>query len=126
MLKIDNHGGQPRERQSSKRKAFVVLIVVLLSIIPASGSLGRWTGLWRATKPTTIAPLVTQGGSSPSNPSKEYIYLNGRLIATEEPVATPPPASPPTAPSGLIATAASTSQINLSWTDNASNETGIK
>ena len=32
---------------------------------------------------------------------------------------------PPTAPSGLAATAVSTSQINLVWTDNASNETNM-
>ncbi|MGA1979975.1 MAG: glycoside hydrolase family 9 protein [Sedimentisphaerales bacterium] len=31
----------------------------------------------------------------------------------------------PTAPSGLTATAASSSQINLAWTDNSSNETGF-
>ena len=34
-------------------------------------------------------------------------------------------ASAPTAPSNLSATAASSSQINLSWTDNSSNETGF-
>ncbi len=32
----------------------------------------------------------------------------------------------PTAPSGLVATSISTSQINLVWLDNASNETGYK
>jgi hypothetical protein len=32
----------------------------------------------------------------------------------------------PTAPSNLTATAASTTQINLSWTDNSSNETGFR
>lgn len=32
----------------------------------------------------------------------------------------------PSAPSGLSATAASSSQINLSWTDNSNNETGFK
>ena len=38
------------------------------------------------------------------------------------------PAAPalPAAPSGLTATAASRSQINLAWTDNASNEDGFK
>jgi hypothetical protein len=34
--------------------------------------------------------------------------------------------STPAAPSGLSATAASSSQINLAWTDNSSNETGFK
>jgi|GEM_PF-1350063 len=32
----------------------------------------------------------------------------------------------PTAPSGLAATAVSSSQINLAWTDNSTNETGFK
>ncbi len=32
----------------------------------------------------------------------------------------------PAAPSGMTATAVSTSQINLSWTDNSSNETGFR
>jgi predicted phage tail protein len=32
----------------------------------------------------------------------------------------------PNAPSGLTATAASSTQINLSWTDNSSNETGFR
>ena len=35
-----------------------------------------------------------------------------------------PPTSVPPAPSGLHATAASSSQINLAWTDNANNESG--
>src|SRR5206468_12564526 len=34
--------------------------------------------------------------------------------------------SPPAAPSSLAATATSSSQINLSWTDNSSNESGFK
>ncbi len=33
---------------------------------------------------------------------------------------------PPSAPSGLIATVISSSQINLSWTDNSANETGFE
>ncbi|MDQ3259012.1 MAG: fibronectin type III domain-containing protein, partial [Acidobacteriota bacterium] len=34
--------------------------------------------------------------------------------------------APPSAPTGLTATAASASQINLSWTDNSNDETGFK
>jgi pectate lyase len=39
---------------------------------------------------------------------------------------TPPSPSAPAAPSNLSASAASTSQINLSWTDNATNEAGFQ
>ena len=47
---------------------------------------------------------------------------------TPTPTPTPPPTPTPTpaAPSGLSATAVSSSQINLAWTDNANNETGFK
>jgi len=41
----------------------------------------------------------------------------------------PPPPSPPSsipAPSGLTATAVGSNQINLAWTDNATNETGFR
>src|SRR5207245_2506976 len=34
--------------------------------------------------------------------------------------------SPPAAPSGLAATAASSTSINLTWVDNSTNETGFK
>ena len=50
---------------------------------------------------------------------------------SDSPVAPPPPPPPPpppvlAAPSGVTATAVSNSQINLAWTDNASNETGFR
>src|SRR5207237_3246233 len=45
---------------------------------------------------------------------------------TPTPTATPTPTPTPAAPTNLAATAASSSQINLSWTDNSNNETGFK
>ncbi|MFN6203082.1 MAG: fibronectin type III domain-containing protein, partial [Acidobacteriota bacterium] len=36
------------------------------------------------------------------------------------------PDTPPSAPGNLVATAASVSQINLSWSDNSDNETSFK
>src|SRR6266550_431005 len=45
---------------------------------------------------------------------------------TATPTATPTPTPTLAAPTNLTATAASSSRINLSWTDNSSNETGFK
>ncbi|MCU0494939.1 MAG: S8 family serine peptidase [Chloroflexaceae bacterium] len=39
---------------------------------------------------------------------------------------TPTPIPPPTMPTNLVATAVSSSQVNLSWTDNSNNETGFR
>ncbi len=50
--------------------------------------------------PPTIPP--------PNNPSKEYIYAGGKLIATEEP-------QPLAAPLNLVANALSGSQVDITW-----------
>jgi hypothetical protein len=46
--------------------------------------------------------------------------------ATPTPTPTPTPAQPPAAPTNLVATAISSSQIALSWTDNSNNESGFQ
>jgi transcriptional regulator CtsR len=53
-----------------------------------------------------------------TNPAGDSAY-SGEANATTLPF-------PPAAPSALAATPASTSQINLTWTDNANNETGFE
>ena len=45
---------------------------------------------------------------SPGNPSKEYIYAGGRLVATEEP-------NPLVAPANLVASGFSSTRIDISW-----------
>jgi predicted secreted protein len=53
---------------------------------------------------------------------KNYVGYSANYVVYEG--STPP--TPPTAPTGLQATAVSTSQINLTWTDNADDEDGFK
>ncbi len=55
-----------------------------------------------------------------AGPSSSDIGFDAQLIATTKPAPTAP-----AAPSNLIATAVSSSQINLTWTDNSDNETGF-
>ncbi len=60
------------------------------------------------------------------------IRTDGKVTSVQKPrinlaraVSALPTTTVPTAPSGLTAAAASTSQINLSWVDNSNNETGF-
>ena len=57
------------------------------------------------------------------NAAANSAYSNTASAKTLSSTALPPT---PAAPSSLCATAVSSSQINLSWTDNATNETGYK
>lgn len=70
---------------------------------PAAG--GSWT-------------VTVNGANVPQGPQPFALVVDGAQAAA------PPP--PPDAPTGLTATATSSSQINLSWTDASSNEDGFK
>src|SRR5205807_101467 len=63
--------------------------------------------------------VVGQVHSKTGNDSSAGNAAEGHAVAPA------PGGSAPAAPSGLTAVAASTSQINLSWTDNSTNETGF-
>ncbi len=58
---------------------------------------------------------------SANNAAGNSSYSNVASAATMA-----PPATPPAAPTGLTATALSSSSIQLAWTDNSSDETGFK
>ena len=87
---------------------------------------------------TTFAQIAAPAGTGTTyidtglTPSTSYSY---QIIATDAAGNPSLPsnagtattlAGPPAAPSGLTATAASATQINLSWTNNATNQSGFK
>jgi len=69
--------------------------------------------------------ILDSARNTPTASLNNITVTNGRLNVSLFAPAGPPP-EPPTAPTGLAATVASSSQINLSWTDNSTNEDGFK
>jgi fibronectin type III domain protein/lysyl oxidase len=84
-----------------------------IATVGANGVSYQNTGLTASTSYSYRVRAYNAGGTSP--------YTNTATAMTS----TPPPA-PPVAPTTLAAGAVSTSQINLSWTDNATTEDGFR
>jgi hypothetical protein len=91
----------------------------------ASSPTGAWVQIG-----TTAASVVSYADNS-VNPQSTFTYrvratnASGSSAYSNAASATTPAAAP-AAPSLLTSTAVSPNQINLSWTDNSSNETGFK
>ena len=103
-------------------------VVVASSTLPGLAINSPWT-------PVT-ATWVPQPGDAQGTIQLQVVannFLEGNGNWTLSPFAfanatltqTVPTGAPPTVPSGLTAMAVSSSQINLSWTDNSNNETGF-
>ena len=82
----------------------------------------------------TLANNATSHGVTGLSPSTTYFFRvasfndagNSQFSNTANATTAPVPPPVPAAPSGLTATAVSRTQINLSWIDNSSNESGFK
>jgi len=83
------------------------------------GTLSTVTDAGDGTYTATLTPAPASGTATISG------SVNGQPITDMATVTfTPPP--PPAAPTGLTATAISTTRIDLSWTDNATDETSYR
>jgi len=91
----------------------------------------RKTGTGTYAQIGSVSAGVTSYSSSGLSPGTTYTFRvraynsSGNSAYSNEASATTSGTALPAAPSGLTATAASASQINLSWSDNSSNETGF-
>jgi phosphodiesterase/alkaline phosphatase D-like protein len=80
--------------------------------------------------PYTIKVLPSPGHLrvtvSPSQVTVDYVATSSGTVNYSYTIAANSGNNPPVAPTSLTATAVSTTQINLSWQDNSSDETGFK
>jgi serine protease AprX len=70
--------------------------------------------------------VEVKGYNVPNGPQPFALVVAGAASVAEGTTPPPPPPTVPAAPTGLTATAVSKSQINLAWSDKASNESGFK
>jgi hypothetical protein len=83
------------------------------------------TGNWNTSGTASIVATLAAGNNTvrvrantgSGGPNLDYVEISGGGA---------PPPTAPDAPSGLAASASSSSQIGLSWSDNASDETGFR
>lgn len=101
-------------------------VVTTVKILRATNTSGPFAVV------ATLTGSATSYSDSGLSPVANYSYkINFTNTSGTSPdsnvvtITTPAPV-PPIAPSNLIASAVSTNQINLSWTDNSNNETGFK
>ena len=95
------------------KRTTLVAIALVLSLIGGGAVLARRGSLWPAMPQNSSGKqesVVAPEGFAASSPAKEYVYAGSRLIATEEPAGSGPPA----APTGLTA-APGNAQVSLNW-----------
>jgi hypothetical protein len=100
---------RPKGRDRQRRWLAIVSVcgIVLVVFGTLAGPLGASHGS-RRLRSLFFSPPSPSPLPSPSNPSKEYVYAGGRLIATEEPM-------PLAAPANLVAGTVANNRIDLSW-----------
>src|SRR5881227_3341956 len=99
---------QPPPKTERKRKSIAIVLGLILCLTAVV--FARWGGFRAVKIKALLSPQPATPSLSPTSPSREYIYAGGRLIATEEPAS-----SSLSAPTNLVATAASSTQVSLTW-----------
>jgi len=77
-----------RVNRRAKRAKYIALVVILAATLSLGAVFGQWRNLPVVRNLVSPAPRVIQPAPPPTipsaaNPSKEYIYAGGKLIATE-------------------------------------------
>lgn len=123
---------QSKSNKSKLKNRHKRKTVVIVGLILCFGLISMIIAQWRAARVSSrantmlaSAPPLPRPNLSPSNPSKEYIYAGGRLIATEEPSSSGTGGNG-AAPTNLTAMATSSTSVSLTWTAPAGSVTSYQ
>ncbi|MHB1455501.1 MAG: fibronectin type III domain-containing protein [Armatimonadota bacterium] len=97
------------------RKITLLTIMCLMILAYVAVSTHAKSSYSKTTGKTCGYCHIDTGGGGPLTSAGQYYLDNGTL----------PPSTTPAAPTALAASAGSANQINLTWTDNSSDETGF-
>jgi len=88
------HMKPPEKKLRHRRMTKTAIIAIALCMVATGAALSRFEPVRRTLG---LSAATTPAQAPPGNPTlaKEYIYAGGRLIATEEPAATPMPMPTP-------------------------------
>ena len=101
---------KPPEKKARHRITKTAAIAIFICMAATMAAVSRYEPL-RRTLGLSAATTPTQAPPATPGLSIEYIYGGGRLLATEE----PPLSATSSSPTNLVATAASTTSIELTW-----------
>ncbi len=108
------------DTSSSTRRKYYVAALSVFAVLVVSAAATRYDPVRRAVGLRPLLATPAQGNTNLPL-SKEYIYVGGRLVATEEPTpaATPAPTPGGPPPTNLVAAASlpttTTAEVRLSW-----------
>lgn len=102
--------------------AAALCAAISLSPIPSVAGSGLSAAEIRAAILAAAAPTSSLASSTVTGGRLDI----GAMVSRCQPKVPPPPPTPPSAPENLVATALSSSQIKLTWSDVATNEDGYK
>ncbi|HEU5013948.1 MAG TPA: fibronectin type III domain-containing protein [Roseiflexaceae bacterium] len=96
-----------------------------LTFTPAAGQTERWDVTTTAGGSNSASELATEALAGSGATGTRASTMSGATTSLGQSIVLSRALDPPSAPTGLTATAISATQIDLAWTDTASDETGF-
>lgn len=88
MLRSTLRKLNPHAERPGRWRKMIIAIGLVLSLVAASGILAKRATVRPMSRPTNNQPKATTASPAslvPPDPSKEYVYIGGKLVATVEP-----------------------------------------